>query len=153
VSAASLAVKLETSMTMASAGMMSPVRTRKMSPGTTSSAGMVLNAPSRLTSAVSATDALRASAAFAARPSWNASNPTETTMIVTMIAALAPSPVTAEMKAANNSTRSSGSRRRRRMAPSGPARFEAASAFRPVAASRRAASSVLKPSAVALRST
>jgi hypothetical protein len=56
VRAASLAVKLETSRTRASAGTTSPGRTRKTSAGTTSAVRRIRNWPSRLTSAFKATE-------------------------------------------------------------------------------------------------
>ncbi len=146
VSAASLAVKAVASSSSASAGMMSPARTRTRSPGTTVSTSTGTKAPSRLTSALSATERRSSSAALTARPSWNVSRPIDSARIATMIEPPISSPVAAETTPAARRMSDSGSSKRRRMAAGTLARLTAASEFGPYCASRARASALPRPS-------
>jgi hypothetical protein len=104
---------------------------RTTSPGTMSSTALSTKAPSRRTSALSATERRSRSAARAARPSWKVSRPIDKTRMATMIAPPTVSPVSAETMAATSRIRHSGSSRRRAMAIAMPARRAGLSVFGP----------------------
>jgi hypothetical protein len=146
VNAASPAVKAVLSRISASAGMISPARTRRMSPGTILSTSMSRNDPSRLTSALIATDRRRTSAALTAWPSWIVSSPMDSPRIATMIDPPMPSPVTTETTPAASKISESGSSNRRKIARSRLSAFASVSLLGPYRTSRRSASSELNPS-------
>ena len=125
--------------------MMSPTVTRNTSPGTTVSESTETNVPSRLTSALSATDWRSASAARFAPPSWIVSKVTEAPRMIRMITALGASPVAAETRAAAIRIRHIGSSSLRPTEAISPASRACASALRPYLTSRAAASAEVRP--------
>ena len=145
MSAASPLVNAVLSIISASAGMISPDRIRTMSPGTTLSTSTCWNVPSRLTSALSATERRRTSAALTACPSCTVSSPIEIASIATIIDPPMASPVATETKPAARRISDKGSSSRRKRARNALSVRTAASLLRPYWASRRAASSDCRP--------
>lgn len=145
MSAASPAVNAVLSRISASAGMMSPARTRRRSPGTTCSTSMSQNAPSRLTSAFSATERRRISAARTACPSWMVSSPIDSVRISTMINPPISSPVSIEMMPATSRISDRGSSSRRRIARIAPSMRGGTSLLGPKRARRLEASAAVSP--------
>ena len=93
-------MRLNSSMSLASAGTLSPAWMRMMSPGTSSLAKMRLSLPSRMTRASRAAIFLSASNALSARYSWRKPRKAEMMTMAMMAAASRTSPMRRETKVA-----------------------------------------------------
>ncbi len=130
---------------MASAGIISPVAKVTMSPGTTSSIGISLVIPSRVTEQVFSISSFNAKLAFWERYSWTKVIMTLAKIMIPITITASISPVTKEITINNAKTNTKGSLKAPRIINQAGVGFCASTLFGPYSAKRSAASSSDNP--------